>query len=106
MPNWVKAIDAWTAVAEVQNGRVFRPVNRADRATGEVLSEKVVWQLIKPYGALHPMTYAARAPNYAAPVAASWSRSRCSLAMRRFRRRNDIWGRGKIWCTRQMMRSN
>jgi len=49
MPNWVKAIDAWTAVAEVENGRVFRPVNRADRATGEVLSEKVVWQLIKPY---------------------------------------------------------
>jgi integrase len=28
---------------------VFRPVNRADRVSGEVLSEKVVWQLIKPY---------------------------------------------------------
>jgi len=28
---------------------VFRPVNRADRVCGEILSEKVVWQLIKPY---------------------------------------------------------
>ena len=50
MPNWVKvAIDAWTNVAGVMDGRVFRPVNRADRVGGEVLSEKVVWQLIKPY---------------------------------------------------------
>jgi len=32
-----------------QKGRVFRPVNRADRVTGEVLGEKAVWQLIKPY---------------------------------------------------------
>jgi integrase len=50
MPNWVKvAIDAWTSTAAIESGRVFRPVNRADRAGGEVLSEKVVWQLIKPY---------------------------------------------------------
>src|ERR1700687_1437589 len=49
MPTWVKvAIDAWTSAALVQDGRVFRPVNRADQASGEVLSEKVVWQLIKP----------------------------------------------------------
>src|SRR6185503_14882660 len=32
MPNWVKvAMDAWTAAAVVDNGRVFRPVNRADQ---------------------------------------------------------------------------
>ena len=32
MPNWVKvAIDAWTSAAGVADGRVFRPVNRADR---------------------------------------------------------------------------
>jgi len=50
MPNWVKAaIDTWTSAAQVENGRVFRPVDRADRATGEVLSEKVVWQLIRPH---------------------------------------------------------
>jgi hypothetical protein len=31
------------------DGRVFRPVNRADQVGDEVLSEKVVWQLITPY---------------------------------------------------------
>jgi len=50
MPNWVKvAIDGWISAAALAEGRVFRPVNRADRMGGEVLSEKVVWQLIKPY---------------------------------------------------------
>jgi site-specific recombinase XerD len=50
MPTWVKiAIDAWTSAALLTDGRVFRPVNRADRVGGEILSEKVVWQLIKPY---------------------------------------------------------
>jgi integrase/recombinase XerD len=42
-------INAWTSPAGVADGYVFRPVNRADRVTGEALGEKVVWQLIKPY---------------------------------------------------------
>ena len=51
-PNWAKAaIDAWTSVADVADGRIFRPVNRVDQVSGGVLSEKVVWQLIKPYAA-------------------------------------------------------
>src|ERR1700692_4168261 len=50
MPTRVKvAIDAWTSVAGVVDGYVFRSVNRADRVTGEGLGEKVVWQLIQPY---------------------------------------------------------
>ena len=50
IPTWVKvAVDAWTSPAGVAEGHVFRPVNHADRVTGEVLGEKVVWQLIKPY---------------------------------------------------------
>jgi site-specific recombinase XerD len=50
MPTWVKvAVDAWASPASVAEGHVFRPVNRAHRVTGEVLGEKVVWQLIKPY---------------------------------------------------------
>src|SRR5712672_320758 len=45
LPTWVKvAIDEWASAASVANGRVFRPVNRADQACGEVLSEKVIWQ--------------------------------------------------------------
>src|SRR5216684_3339396 len=50
MPTWVKvAIDAWTLAAEVTEGHVLRPVNRADQAQGERMSEKVVWQLLQPY---------------------------------------------------------
>jgi len=53
MPVWVKfAIDAWTALAGVTDGFVFRPVNRADKVRGDMLSEKVVWQLLRPYATL------------------------------------------------------
>jgi len=35
MPTWVKvAIDAWTSAADINDGHVFRPVNRADRVVG------------------------------------------------------------------------
>ena len=52
MPTWVKvAIDAWTAPAGVAEGYVFRSVNRADKVQGDVLSEKVVWQMLRPYAA-------------------------------------------------------
>jgi len=50
VPAWVKvAIDAWTSAATLTDGRIFRSVNRADATQGDALSEKVVWQLIKPY---------------------------------------------------------
>ena len=50
MPTWVKvAQDAWTVAAGVADGYIFRPVNRAGRAQGVCLSEKVVWQLLQPY---------------------------------------------------------
>jgi integrase len=50
MPAWVKvAIDAWTGPAGVVDGFIFRPVNRAGRMDGDVLSEKVVWQMLKPH---------------------------------------------------------
>ncbi len=38
-------MDAWAFAVAVADGRVFRPVNGADRVGGEALSEKVVWQL-------------------------------------------------------------
>jgi site-specific recombinase XerD len=50
MPTWVKvAIDAWTSASGVAEGHIFRPVNRADRAGGERLGEKVVWQMLQQY---------------------------------------------------------
>jgi len=52
MPTWVKvAIDAWTARAGVTDGHMFRPVHRGDELQGDRLSEKVVWQRLRPYAA-------------------------------------------------------
>jgi integrase len=50
MPTWVKvAIDAWSSAANVADGFVFRPVNRADRVGSNRLGEKVVWQMLQQY---------------------------------------------------------
>src|SRR5258707_7648759 len=50
VPNWVKvAIDAWAVRAGVEDGHVFRSVNRGDKVQGKLLSEKVVWQRVRPY---------------------------------------------------------
>jgi len=50
MPVWVKnAIDAWTVQAEATDGQLFRPVHRGDQVHGLRMSEKVVWQLLRPY---------------------------------------------------------
>jgi hypothetical protein len=50
MPTWCKvAIDAWAAAAGIADGAVFRPVNRGAAIRDTALSEKVVWQLIRPY---------------------------------------------------------
>src|SRR6266478_6590604 len=50
MPTWVKvAIATWTLAAGLVEGHVLRPVNRADQAQGEQMSEKAVWQLLQPY---------------------------------------------------------
>jgi integrase len=52
IPTWAKvAIDAWTGPAGVVEGHVFRSVNRGDKVPGPVLSEKVVWQMLRPYAA-------------------------------------------------------
>ncbi len=50
VPTWVKvAIDEWTSAAGLDDGRVFRPVNRGDKVSAEGLTEKVIWQLLQPY---------------------------------------------------------
>jgi integrase len=36
----------------VTDGYLFRPVNRGDQVIGDRLSEKVVWQMLKPYAAI------------------------------------------------------
>src|SRR5277367_3073863 len=50
IPTWTKvAIDGWTSATGLSGGPVFRPVNRRNIIPGERLSEKVVWQLLRPY---------------------------------------------------------
>jgi integrase len=52
MPTWVKvAIDTWTTPAGIEDGYVFRAVSRGGQVQGTVLSEKVVWQMLRPYAA-------------------------------------------------------
>jgi integrase/recombinase XerD len=47
---WTKvAIDGWTSAGGLTGGPVFRPVGRRDTISGERMSEKVVWQLLRPY---------------------------------------------------------
>jgi len=52
VPTWTKvAIDAWTLAAGVTGGPVFRSVDRGGNVKATALSEKCVWQLLRPYAA-------------------------------------------------------
>jgi integrase len=52
MPTWVKvAIDSWTTPAGIADGPIFRSVNRGGDVYETALSEKVIWQLVRPYAA-------------------------------------------------------
>jgi site-specific recombinase XerD len=74
MPVWTKvAIDAWTGPAGVADGFVFRPVNRGDKVRGGGLSEKVVWQMLRPYAKATGV--AALAPHDLRRTAAKLSRA-------------------------------
>jgi len=48
IPTWVKAaVDAWTAVAAITNGPVFRAINKAGRVWGDGMSPKVLWDVVR-----------------------------------------------------------
>jgi integrase len=50
MPTWTKnAIDAWTTAAVIVDGHLFRSLNRGDKICCDRLSEKAIWQMLKPY---------------------------------------------------------
>src|SRR5437763_554515 len=49
-PTWTKvAIDGWTSAVGLTGGPIFRPVSRRDTISGERMSEKDIWQLLRPY---------------------------------------------------------
>ena len=48
VPEWVKrAIDEWTAVAEIAWGQVFRRVNKRGRIWGAGITPKGIWHIVK-----------------------------------------------------------
>ena len=51
MPSWTKAaLDAWTAAAGIEQGRVFRRVNRGGALAGPRMSDQAIANLVRQYG--------------------------------------------------------
>ncbi|MBL8215158.1 MAG: tyrosine-type recombinase/integrase [Bryobacterales bacterium] len=51
MPSWCKAaIDMWTTAAHLTGGRVFRPVNKGDRLSGDSMTAQSIFETVKKYG--------------------------------------------------------
>jgi len=52
MPSWAKvAMDLWTEAAGITQDRVFRPINKGGRLSGQSLTDKVVAHVIRSYAA-------------------------------------------------------
>jgi integrase len=48
MPPWVKAaVDAWTAVAGIAEGAIFRAINEVGRVWGDGMTAKVLWDVVR-----------------------------------------------------------
>ena len=48
IPVWVKrTVDAWTASAQITDGRLFRSINKAGKIWGDGMTPKVIWQIVK-----------------------------------------------------------
>jgi site-specific recombinase XerD len=48
LPDWVRSeLDAWLAAAAIDQGKLFRRVNKVGRTWGDGMTEKVVWHIVK-----------------------------------------------------------
>jgi len=48
VPDWVRTeLDAWLVAADIDQGRLFRKVNKVGKAWGEGITEKSVWHIVK-----------------------------------------------------------
>ena len=48
VPNWAKrAVDDWIASANIEDGRIFRRVNRFGRIWGSGITPKAIWHVVK-----------------------------------------------------------
>jgi integrase len=103
VPTWVMlAIDAWTPAASLAEGHVFRPVNRANRLSGERLGEKAVWQMPRQYA--QAVGIPGIAPHDARRTCAKLRRPAGGqleqlqfLVMPQFRQQNDILAASTSW---------
>ncbi|MCU1253683.1 MAG: site-specific recombinase XerD [Edaphobacter sp.] len=104
IPNWVKqGIDAWTAAAGIDKGRLLRSISKSGKLNRDSLSDWVVWSVVeqssKQIGIEHfgaPATCAVPAPSSAGIMAGIWSRSNSCWGTPPSRRPNAIWGRSRI----------
>lgn len=50
MPNWAKAtIDSWCRASGVEDGLVFRAVNKGDRVVGDGITPQAIWNIVVEY---------------------------------------------------------
>lgn len=48
IPVWVKeAIDGWTSLSGITDGRMFRSINKAGKIWGDGMTPKVIWEIVK-----------------------------------------------------------
>jgi integrase len=48
IPVWVKeAIDGWTLVSGITEGRISRSINKAGKIWGDGMTPKVIWEIVK-----------------------------------------------------------
>jgi integrase len=48
IPIWVKqGIDAWTAAANIKDGRLLRPIRKGGKIDGDVLNDWAVWSVVE-----------------------------------------------------------
>ncbi len=48
VPNWVKgAVDEWTGAAMIEEGAIFRPIDRAGHLKGSKIGSKTVWGIVR-----------------------------------------------------------
>lgn len=60
VPCWAKAaLDAWTKAAGITSGRLFRPINKGDRISGQAMTAQAVYVAIKTYAEALGLTLAA-----------------------------------------------
>jgi site-specific recombinase XerD len=48
VPNWVQdAVNVWTAAAKIASGIVFRAIDKSGHVSGDGLSAKVIWTVVR-----------------------------------------------------------